>query len=168
MRCVHYLYMKFECVTISREMASVFPSVILNHYSGVIMSAMASQITGFSIAYSTVCSGSDQRKHQSSASLAFVRGIHLSPVNSPHPLKPEAIENVIRKMSAILLRPKYVQSRRLCSLDAELVPYILRRSVWQTLLCSITISCNQATSAIVAQIYSTEFRLKKNNGLSRG
>ena len=34
--------------------------------------------------YSTVCSGADQRKHQSSASLAFVRGIHRSPVNSPH------------------------------------------------------------------------------------
>ena len=38
------------------------------------MSAMASQITGVSIVYSTVCSGADQRKHQSSASLAFVRG----------------------------------------------------------------------------------------------
>ena len=33
---------------------------------------------------STMCSGADQRKHQSSASLAFVRGIHRSPVNSPH------------------------------------------------------------------------------------
>ena len=31
-----------------------------------------------------VCSGQDQRKHQSSASLAFVRGIHRWPVNSPH------------------------------------------------------------------------------------
>ena len=28
--------------------------------------------------------GADQRKHQSSASLAFVRGIHRWPVNSPH------------------------------------------------------------------------------------
>ena len=37
------------------------------------MSAMASQITGFTIVYSTVYSGADQRKHQSSASLAFVR-----------------------------------------------------------------------------------------------
>ena len=36
------------------------------------------------IAYSTVYSGADQRKHQSSASLAFVRGIHRWPVNSPH------------------------------------------------------------------------------------
>ena len=48
------------------------------------MSAMASQITGVSIDYSTVCSGANQRKHQSSASLAFVRGIHRWPVNSPH------------------------------------------------------------------------------------
>ena len=48
------------------------------------MSPMASQITGVSIVYSTVCSGADQRKHQSSASLALVRGIHQSPVNSPH------------------------------------------------------------------------------------
>ena len=48
------------------------------------MRAMASQITGFPIVYSTVCSGPDQRKHQSSASLAFVRGIHRWPVNSPH------------------------------------------------------------------------------------
>ena len=36
------------------------------------------------IVYSTVYPGADQRKHQSSASLAFVRGIHRSPVNSPH------------------------------------------------------------------------------------
>ena len=48
------------------------------------MSAMASQINGLSIGYSVVCSGADQRKHQSSASLAFVRGIHRWPVNSPH------------------------------------------------------------------------------------
>ena len=34
--------------------------------------------------YSTVYSGADQRKHQSSASLAFVRRIHRWPVNSPH------------------------------------------------------------------------------------
>ena len=48
------------------------------------MSAMASQITGVSIVCTTVCSGADQRKHQSSGSLAFVRGIHRRPLNSPH------------------------------------------------------------------------------------
>ena len=48
------------------------------------MSAMASQITGVSIVYSTVCSCADPRKHHSSASLPFVMGIHRWPVNSPH------------------------------------------------------------------------------------
>ena len=48
------------------------------------MDAMASQITSVSIVYSTVCSGADQRKHQSFASLPFVREIHRWPVNSPH------------------------------------------------------------------------------------
>ena len=54
------------------------------HYSDVIMSVMASQITSLIIVYSTVYLGTDQRKDQSSASLAFVRGIHWWPVNSPH------------------------------------------------------------------------------------
>ena len=54
------------------------------HYSDVTMGAMASQITSLTIVYSIVHSGVDERKHQSSASLAFVRGIHRSPVNSPH------------------------------------------------------------------------------------
>ena len=49
------------------------------HHSDVIMSALASQITSRTIVYSTVYSGADQRKHQSSASLAFVRGIHQWP-----------------------------------------------------------------------------------------
>ena len=54
------------------------------HCNDVIMGAIASQITSLTIVYSTVYSDVDQRKHQSSASLAFVRGIHRRPVNSPH------------------------------------------------------------------------------------
>ena len=54
------------------------------HYTDVIMGTIASQITSLTVVYSTVYSGSDQRKHQRSASLAFVRGIHRCPVNSPH------------------------------------------------------------------------------------
>ena len=50
----------------------------------VTMSSIASQITSLTIVYSTVYSDADQRKHQNSASAAFVRGIHRSPVNSPH------------------------------------------------------------------------------------
>ena len=55
-----------------------------NHYDDVIMTTMASQITSLTIVYSIVYSDADQRKHQSSASLAFVWGIHRGPVNSPH------------------------------------------------------------------------------------
>ena len=55
-----------------------------HNYNDVIMSAMASQIISLTIVYPIVYSGADQRKHQSSASLAFVRGIHRWPVNSPH------------------------------------------------------------------------------------
>ena len=47
-------------------------------------SMMTSQITSLTIVYSTVYSGTDERKHQSSASLTFVRGIHWWLVNSPH------------------------------------------------------------------------------------
>ena len=48
------------------------------------MSAMAFQITGESIVYSTVCSGTVQRKYQRFSSLAFVREIHRWPMDSPH------------------------------------------------------------------------------------
>ena len=54
------------------------------HYNDIIMSTMASQITSLTIVYSTIYSSTAQRKHQSSASLAFARGIHRWPVNSPH------------------------------------------------------------------------------------
>ena len=50
------------------------------HYTDVIMGEIASQITSLTIVYSDA----DQRKHQCSASLVFVWGIHRGPVNSPH------------------------------------------------------------------------------------
>ena len=54
------------------------------HYSDVIMSAVVPQITSLTIVYSTVYSGADQRKHQNSASLVSVQGIHRLPMNSQH------------------------------------------------------------------------------------
>ena len=56
---------------------------LLFHYSDFIMGAMASQITNVWIVCSTVCSGADQRIHQSSVSLAFARGIPRCPVDIP-------------------------------------------------------------------------------------
>ena len=67
----------------------------LGHYDDVIVSVVASQITSLTIVYSTVYPDSDQRKHQSSVSLAFVWGIHRGPVNSPHKWP------VTRKMSPL-------------------------------------------------------------------
>ena len=75
----HSIYI--QCFTYQQSLTE---PVINSHYNDVTMGAMASQITSLTIVYSTVYSGADQRKHQSSASLAFVWGIHRWPVNSPH------------------------------------------------------------------------------------
>ena len=77
----------------------VMPS---QHYNDVIMSTMSSQITSLAIFYSTVYSGADQRKHQSSESLAFVWGIHRWPVNSPHK------GPVSRKMFPFVMTPSSI------------------------------------------------------------
>ena len=66
---------------------------MLPHYSDI-MRVMASQITGITIVYSTICSGADQRKHQSSTSLAFVRRIHWQQLNSPHAQRASNAENI--------------------------------------------------------------------------
>ena len=62
-------------------MDNSFIQVTELHYNNIIMGAMATQITSLTIVYSTFFSGANQRKHQSSASLAFVREIQRWPVN---------------------------------------------------------------------------------------
>ena len=85
------------CYIISFHMFSSTRNVFMNNHrygqddywtsrsdmycSDVIRSTITPQITGISIIYSTVCLGTYQRKHESSASLALVRGIHRWPVN---------------------------------------------------------------------------------------
>ena len=74
-------------VTVMRSESKddLFPFVLIScHYIDVIMGTIGSYITSLPIVYSTFYPGPDQRKHQSSASLTFVRGIHQWPVNSPH------------------------------------------------------------------------------------
>ena len=68
----------------STQNTGVFFQEIAVHYCDVIMGTMASLITSLTSVYSTVHWGADQRKHQSSASLAFVRRSHRWPPNSPH------------------------------------------------------------------------------------
>ena len=80
--------------------------VSVSHYNDVIMGTIASQITSLTIVYSTVYSGADQSKHQSSASLAFMWGIHRGPVNSPQKWP------VTRKMFPFddVIMPRFFQS----------------------------------------------------------
>ena len=66
-----------HCPQMSQYISTIL--FIPSHYHDVIMGVIASQITSVLIVYLTVYSGAHQRKHQSSASLAFVRGIHRWP-----------------------------------------------------------------------------------------
>ena len=61
--------------TVPSTDCSYWQKKIIKRYGDVIMDTMASQVTSLAIVYSTGYSGADQRKHQSSASPAFVRGI---------------------------------------------------------------------------------------------
>ena len=80
-----YLFSAFEQLGMMMIMKLCnMPTTKLNHYCDVIMGAMASQVTILTSVYWTVYSAVDQRKHQSSASLAFVRVIDQWPVNYPH------------------------------------------------------------------------------------
>ena len=83
-RIVYMLLLTYCGVERTFMVAQPKCSTFQPHYIDVIMTTMASQITSLTVIYSTVYPGADQRKHQSSASLAFVRGIHRGPVNSPH------------------------------------------------------------------------------------
>ena len=75
-----YVVIPKHFLKMSRQLLEIFPY----HYNDIILGAIASQITSLTIVYSTVYSDADHRKHQSPASLAFVRGIHRWPANFPH------------------------------------------------------------------------------------
>ena len=85
-------HMEFHHELLAYSMKVSFRGKYVKHQSDVIISTMVSQITSLTIVYSTIRSSRDQRKHQSSASLALVRRIHRWPANSPHK------EPVTRKM----------------------------------------------------------------------
>ena len=84
----HVIIQNMFCIYILYDIRYIFHLISLEpgsgHYGDVMMGSIASEITSLTIVYSTVYSDADQRKLHSSASLAFVRGIHRGPVNSPH------------------------------------------------------------------------------------
>ena len=84
--CMLLLYYRFMGDTLNHILHNWqdVSLMIRHHNNDVITNAMASHITNLTIVYSSIYSGADQRNRQSSASLAFVRGIYQWPVNSPH------------------------------------------------------------------------------------
>ena len=105
------------------------------HYNDLIISAIESQIVSPTIVYSTVYSGRNQRKHQNSASLAFVRGINRWPVNSSHK------GPVTRKMFFIWWRHHDILNYRASSMFAP--------SQWETALF-----CNDVSHWVGASLGS--------------
>ena len=110
------------------------------HYNDVIMGTVASQITSLRIVYSTVYSDADQTKHQSSASLAFVRGIHRGPVNSPHKWP------VMQKMfpfDDVIMYTSGCQSGPLFTKRTDVLPQVLAKSRSREIGC-----CNERIASI--------------------
>ena len=99
--------------------------VHLSHYNDVIMSAMASRISSLTTVYSIVYSGADQRKHQRSAWLAFVRRIHRWPVNSPHKgtvrRKRFPLDDVIKDNQVVINK-----KQNLCTIYTDILYLLLK------------------------------------------
>ena len=116
------------------------------------MGAMASQITSLTIVYSSIYPCADQRTHQSSAPLAFVRGIHRWPVNSPHkrpvtgkmfPLD-DVIMYIFRRRhwshrstwetwTAGTAGYVYITMKDSLSIEKQLLPHHWRLRVWESM-----------------------------------
>ena len=102
--------------------------VLPRHYDDVIMGAIASQISSLTDVYSTVYSDADQRKHQSSASLAFVWGIHRGHI---------CTATITWRMGSII-RQKYLFQNHLMSYSTLLFSTkIFRRAQMTCILSSI-------------------------------
>ena len=102
------------------------------------MGTMASLITSLTSVYSAVHSVADQRKHQSSASLAFVRGNHRRPVNSPHkwPVtrKMFLFDDVIVRACWLNISAPELAPHCACRCSGTVPGY---RQCWTSLLCTI-------------------------------
>ena len=129
------------------------------HYNDVIMDTIASQITSLTIVYSTVYSGADQRKHQSSASLAFVWGIHRGPHKWP----------VTRKMfpfDDVIMLCDEDNSRRRISLTQD---QFVQRGFWavgqQMIWYALMPTCGEGFGFfnILLQMISKRFSLIRRN-----
>ena len=142
---------KFQNV-VSKSGRQIFRSQCveqLKHYNHVIMNTMASQITSLTIVYSTVYSGIDQRNHQSSASLDFVRGIHRWQMNSPH--KGPVTRKIFQFDDVIMNLPSF---RTSSSMDrTSSISFVLQEIYTSSVRCAAvktrSIFCKIRTIAVI-------------------
>ena len=85
------------------------------------MGAIASQITSLTIVYSTVYSDADQRKHQSSASLAFVRGIPRGEFPAQMASNVENVSIWWRHLEIDLITPSLTSSHCVIFIDYQII-----------------------------------------------
>ena len=144
------------------------------HYNEVIMGAIASPITSLTIVYSIVYSDADQRKHQSSASLAFVWGIHRGPVNSPQKWP------VTRKMfpfdDVIMITVVFLEQNVLCYVDADPISTSLETHLWYRYMlyannallfckvCDIAWKLSHGPSLLILQIWDHQVTAAQTKG----
>ena len=122
------------------------------------MGAIATQITSLTIVDSTVYSDADPRKHQCSASLAFVRGLHRGPVNSPHKWP------VTRKMfpfdDVIMLTLDQFCCKVIIYTSGWQPIYILiKYKFWSVIVCEIT-SISKQWRHMLLSYYITRYDCK--------
>ena len=128
------------------------------------MSAMASQITGVLIVCSIVCSGADQRKHQSPTSLAFVKGIYRWPVDSTHK-GPSKAENGSMTKSRRKSRsrcawltgpePRWGYARTSFGVDAATEVTISKCNLWKSWTVQLTSEFSHAHLTIFSIVWVT-------------
>ena len=112
------------------------------------MGTIASQINSLTIVHLTVYSDADQRKHQRSTSLAFLRGIHRGPVNSAHKWP------VTRKMfpfdDVIMKRTKLNQTKTLKTKHRQFDNFVVT---------GVTVSCHYNPKRFAYFMWSIIVRL---------
>ena len=133
---------------------NIWTDFVVKHYNDIITGAMASQITSLTIVYLTAYSGADQRKHQSSASLAFVRGIHWGPVNSQH--KWPVTQKMFPFYDVIMTYPA---KEVICSWGAG----VFARTLPHQVRC-----CSSPISSVPSMVFRPEQQLMTNRDVSGG
>ena len=108
------------------------------HDNDVIMSAIAPQITSLMVVYSTVYSDADQRKHQSSASLAFVWGINRDRwiPRTKGQLRGKCFHLMTSSWKTPLLLQQIIQTQRKTPLKGQLLIHTPSNSTVGSLACS--------------------------------